>query len=135
MRSLFFHVSSSSRLSFFRKNFIRQHQHGKMQLTALSWSPAPWSPHSEYEGSRDRVHAHGPSRMCVLPASLWSQAPFLPGLWTHLGAFESGFMQEMCIELNGNTCKLGPRPISTHRTPTHPSSGPSQAGLVTSLWF
>ena len=41
--------------------------------------------------------------MCVLPASLWSQAPFLPGLWTHLGAFESGFMQEMCTELNGNT--------------------------------
>lgn len=64
----------------------------------------------------------------MLPASLWSQAHFLPGLWTHLGAFESGFMQEVCTELNGNTCKLGPRPISTHPTPTHPSSGLSQAG-------
>ena len=36
VRSLFFHVSFSSGLSFFWKSFIRQHQHGKVQLTALA---------------------------------------------------------------------------------------------------
>ena len=51
MRSLFFQVSSSSGLSFFWENFIRQYQHGKMQLTALAeLGSSPLEPSSRIQG-------------------------------------------------------------------------------------
>lgn len=51
MRSVFSQVSSSSGLSFFWKNFIRQHQHGKMQLTALAeLGSSPLEPSSRIQG-------------------------------------------------------------------------------------
>lgn len=114
MRSVFSQVSSSSGLSFFWKNFIRQHQHGKMQLTALAeLGSSPLEPSSRIQGVPGNCLCPLTLKdVCV--ASLTVELGFLPGLWTHLGAFASGFMQEVCTELKGNTCKLGPRPISTH---------------------